>query len=247
MPVEFGGTPSFAYSAPPSSTITGTVAIVSTLLISVGAAYRPETAGYGGRERGCPRLPSSDSSSADSSPQMYAPAPRWRTIVTPPSSPSVAHLLERVAQDLELAQVLAADVDEDVLDPIACAVIRQPSISRCGRREHDLAVLERARLRLVRVDDEVADALREEARLPAHREEGAAAAAQVRGQELLDRRPAAPSRAPSRATRSRRSPGTRRAGSGRARRRPSAGAAAAQPPRTSSTIAGTSSARTGSR
>ena len=40
-------------------------------------------------------------------------------------------------------------------DSIACAVIRQPSISRCGTRAHDLAVLERARLGLVRVDDEV--------------------------------------------------------------------------------------------
>jgi hypothetical protein len=70
VPVEFGGTPIFANSAPPSSSTTGTVEIVSTLLIRVGAAYRPETAGYGGRERGWPRLPSSDSSSADSSPQM---------------------------------------------------------------------------------------------------------------------------------------------------------------------------------
>ena len=70
MPVEFGGTPSLAYSAAPSSSIAGTVATVSTLLISVGAAYSPETAGNGGLERGCPRLPSSDSSSADSSPQM---------------------------------------------------------------------------------------------------------------------------------------------------------------------------------
>ena len=72
-------------------------------------------AGNGGFERGWPRLPSSDSSSAVSSPQMYAPAPRWRTIVTPPSSFGLAHLLERGAQDLELVQVLAADVDEDAL------------------------------------------------------------------------------------------------------------------------------------
>ena len=32
--------------------------------------------GNGGRGRGWPRLPSSESSSAVSSPQMYAPAPR---------------------------------------------------------------------------------------------------------------------------------------------------------------------------
>ena len=55
--------------------------------------------------------------------------------------------------------------------------------------EHDLAVLEGARLRLVRVDDEVgrlAGALREEARLAAGREEGAAAAAEARVEDLLD-------------------------------------------------------------
>ena len=58
--------------------------IVSTLLTTVGEAYRPEIAGNGGFERGWPRFPSSDSSSAVSSPQMYAPAPRWTTIVMLP-------------------------------------------------------------------------------------------------------------------------------------------------------------------
>ena len=57
--------------------------------------------------------------------------------------------------------------------------------------EHDLAVLERARLGLVGVDHEVVRLgdlvrLRHEAPLAAGREEGAAAAAQVRGVELLD-------------------------------------------------------------
>jgi hypothetical protein len=37
VPDESGGTPILAYSAAPISTITGTVATVSTLLISVGA------------------------------------------------------------------------------------------------------------------------------------------------------------------------------------------------------------------
>ncbi len=49
--------------------------MVSTLLITVGDAYRPATAGKGGRSRGWPRRPSSESSSAVSSPQIYAPAP----------------------------------------------------------------------------------------------------------------------------------------------------------------------------
>ncbi|MDT7585426.1 MAG: NADH-quinone oxidoreductase subunit, partial [Pseudonocardiales bacterium] len=35
----------------------------------------PAVAGNGGFSRGCPRRPSSESSSAVSSPQMYAPAP----------------------------------------------------------------------------------------------------------------------------------------------------------------------------
>jgi hypothetical protein len=38
VPVESGGAPIFAYSAPPSSRILGMVAIVSTLLIRVGDA-----------------------------------------------------------------------------------------------------------------------------------------------------------------------------------------------------------------
>ena len=62
--------PIFAYSSPPISMIGGTVASVSTLLISVGPWYRPWLAGNGGLRRGLPRLPSSESSSAVSSPQM---------------------------------------------------------------------------------------------------------------------------------------------------------------------------------
>ena len=58
----------------------GTLAMVSTLLTVVGAAYRPAAAGNGGLSRGWPRRPSSESSSAVSSPQMYAPAPAWTVI-----------------------------------------------------------------------------------------------------------------------------------------------------------------------
>ena len=54
----------------PLARIAGTDAMDSTLLITVGEAYRPATAGNGGRRRGCPRRPSSESSSAVSSPQM---------------------------------------------------------------------------------------------------------------------------------------------------------------------------------
>ena len=44
----------------------GALAIVSALLMTVGPPYSPTTAGKGGLMRGTPRLPSSDSMSADS-------------------------------------------------------------------------------------------------------------------------------------------------------------------------------------
>ena len=53
----------------------GTDEIDSTLFTTVGRAYKPAIAGNGGRKRGCPRKPSSESRSAVSSPQIYAPAP----------------------------------------------------------------------------------------------------------------------------------------------------------------------------
>ena len=103
----------------------------------------------------------------------------------------LAHVRQRRAHDLEDVEVLAAEVDEDVLrlDPVRRheAALDQP----VRVAEHDLAVLERSGLRFVRVDAEVgrlARALREEARLAAHREPGAAAAAQVRRDQLVDDR-----------------------------------------------------------
>ena len=48
----------------------GIDATLCVLLIVVGAPYRPKFAGNGGLKRGLPCLPSSDSSSAVSSPQM---------------------------------------------------------------------------------------------------------------------------------------------------------------------------------
>ena len=65
-----------AYHSAPLRRIVGTLAKVSTLLISVGQSNRPSTAGYGGRGRGVPRLPSTDAISAVSSPHTKAPAPR---------------------------------------------------------------------------------------------------------------------------------------------------------------------------
>jgi hypothetical protein len=50
--------------------IAGALAIDSTLFTFVGRAYTPATAGNGGLFLGRPRFPSSESSSAVSSPQM---------------------------------------------------------------------------------------------------------------------------------------------------------------------------------
>ena len=58
------------YASPPIWMMAGRVEIVSTLLTTVGLAYRPAMAGNGGRMRGMPRSPSRLLSSAVSSPQM---------------------------------------------------------------------------------------------------------------------------------------------------------------------------------
>src|SRR5262244_2100675 len=62
--------PSLRYSAAPRSMISGTLQKVSTLLITVGLPNKPWVVGNGGLIRGRPRLPSMDSNSAVSSPQI---------------------------------------------------------------------------------------------------------------------------------------------------------------------------------
>ena len=62
--------------SPPFRMMTGMFASVSTLLMTVGRPQSPLTAGKGGRGRGMPRMPSIEASSAVSSPQTKAPAPR---------------------------------------------------------------------------------------------------------------------------------------------------------------------------
>src|SRR5438876_2427653 len=77
VPVLFGLSEReyFLYQLAPLLRIGGMAARVSTLLIVVGCAKTPDTAGNGGLIRGLPRLPSSEFIIAVSSPQMYAPAP----------------------------------------------------------------------------------------------------------------------------------------------------------------------------
>ena len=61
--------------SPPLRMMTGMLASVSTLLMTVGLPQSPLTAGKGGRGRGVPRWPSMEASRAVSSPQTKAPAP----------------------------------------------------------------------------------------------------------------------------------------------------------------------------
>jgi hypothetical protein len=105
--------------------------------------------------------------------------------------PGCRRLVECRLQHLVLGRVLAADVDEDELrlDRVRRdeAALEQP----VRDAQHDLAVLERPRLGLVGVDGDVdrpRDLVgrRDEARLPAGREERAAAPAQVRLDQQLD-------------------------------------------------------------
>mmetsp|Transcript_41760 Transcript_41760/g.97753 ORF Transcript_41760/g.97753 Transcript_41760/m.97753 type:complete len:207 (-) Transcript_41760:684-1304(-) len=62
----------------PRRMMVGATDTVSTLATVVGQPYRPAFAGNGGFSRGLPGLPSIDSIRPVSSPQMYAPPPRWR-------------------------------------------------------------------------------------------------------------------------------------------------------------------------
>jgi hypothetical protein len=54
VPGDFS-VPSSRNHSTPRTTMSGTFISVSTLLITVGLANRPSTAGNGGRSRGCPR------------------------------------------------------------------------------------------------------------------------------------------------------------------------------------------------
>ena len=102
-----------------------------------------------------------------------------------------AELLERRAEHLVRAVVLAAQVDEDVMRLVRVGG-DQAALEEAERDAlHDLAILERARLGLVRVDDEVVRLrqrlrLGDEAPLATGRESCAAAAAEVAGHQLLD-------------------------------------------------------------
>src|SRR5438552_2845321 len=84
--------------------------------------------------------------------------PPWPSISSrnvPADVARLAGLLQRRAQHLELGAVLAADVDERRRRPDAVAHRDHPLDQRVRVSQHDLAVLERARLGLVGVDAQV--------------------------------------------------------------------------------------------
>ena len=102
-----------------------------------------------------------------------------------------AGLLERVAQNLELREVLPANVDEGRVRPDHARGDHAALDEHVREPGEDLAVLEGAGLRLVGVRDEV-DRLRrlvrlgQEARLATHGKARPAAAAHVRREQLVE-------------------------------------------------------------
>ena len=71
----FFGLPNEVNHDAPLLIMVGQTDTVSTLVTIVGQPYTPQLAGNGGLRRGWPGLPSNELMRADSSPQMYAPAP----------------------------------------------------------------------------------------------------------------------------------------------------------------------------
>jgi hypothetical protein len=103
--------------------------------------------------------------------------------------PGGARVFDRALQHLVLGQVLAADVDEDALREDRVRGDQTALDQPVRDAPHDLAVLERARLGLVRIHDEVrrpCSAAVDQARLASGREPGAAAASQRGRHEVLD-------------------------------------------------------------
>ena len=240
VPVE-PSVPTSANAGPEPSTTSSTLTSVSTLFTTVGFPKRPTSTGNGGLLRGSPRLPSIDSKIAVSSPQMYAPAPRRiSTSKAKPSpmtfvaeEPASAGLRERVLERVQRLRVLPAEVE---VAPLAAGRVGGDG-HRLDHRErialHQLAVLERPRLGLVRVADEVVRA----GRLPCDRLPLDARSGTRHRRDRPASSPSPPAaRPPGRARtrgaarRSRRARGSRRCSPGRRRRRGAGAAATRRPP-----------------
>ena len=136
---------------------------VSTLLMSVGWPCRPCVPGNGGLFRGSPRLSSSASSSAVSSPRMYPPG---ETKIEMSSSHRCrgrscravrprTRRRSRPASRSRSGLVLVAEVDDRGLRAERVRGEHHPFDDEVRHVGEDLRVLERARLALVGVADDV--------------------------------------------------------------------------------------------
>ena len=127
-------------AAPPLRMIHATFANVSTLLMFDGLSTNPFSAGNGGFSRGMPRLPSSDSMSAVSSPQTNAPAPALMRSSHEKPDPRMflprrfAAVASRMAfSSRTIASGYSARTYTNALEaPIAYAAMSIPSMSECG-------------------------------------------------------------------------------------------------------------------
>src|SRR3954465_5446082 len=203
--------PSSAYFSPPISTMAGTVASVSTLLMSVGPWYRPWLAGNGGLrgrlaalapDRGeerrlgarvaalaLERVEQRRLLAADVGAGAAVDPELERVVGAEDAVAEVAlgpRLLDGLLEARGLQVVLAADVDERARRADDVRRDDHALDEHVRRLLHELAVLERAGLGLVGVADEVLvhRPLGQEGPLLAHRESGAAAAADPRAVEL---------------------------------------------------------------
>ena len=141
-----------ANQAGPFSRMSRTQCSVSMLCSSVGRPNRPTCATYGGRRRGSPRLPSIDSIIADSSPQMYAPAPRRRWIAGMRVRRIRLQRRDLALEDRAAAVILVAQVDVDRVDADRPRRDQRAFEKAVRIALEVVAVLERARLALVDVD-----------------------------------------------------------------------------------------------
>ncbi len=141
----------------------GTVARVSTLLMTVGLPHRPLCTGKGGLGMGMPRLPSIEAIMAVSSPQTKAPAPS----MTCRSKESLT-AEDAVAQDAEPAGVfgslahalhgkgvLGAHIDIPFVSADSPAGNDHAFDDAVGIALHDAAVHESAGVALIAVADNV--------------------------------------------------------------------------------------------
>jgi hypothetical protein len=189
MPLDFSVPIEPNQSGPPEMML-GTEAIDSTLLITVGLAYRPATAGKGGRSRGWPRRPSSESRQGG----LLAADVRTRAGVHDDLQavagvhdvrPGVAGLIRLgncLPKPADHVQHLATDIDEGVVRPDRVRGDDHTLDQRVRRGQHQRDVLAGAGLGLVGVDHQVLGlrvVLRDEAPLHSGGEACTAAAPQA--------------------------------------------------------------------